>query len=206
MRKIKSILIALLVSLSLLSPIAAYSQGNVTYQGNASGFVFKPGSDKSPTDLFPNFKDVMPGDSVSDKIEVKNGSTKTVKLYLRALAPENNSEFLSEMNLTVKASNTTSNAPANQAAGLSNWVLLGEFKPGGSTTLDVTIDIPVTMSNEYQKSVGTIVWEFKAEEMAGTGTYVPGTGDSNNLLLYGGLFMISVCSVYVLNRWRKKYQ
>ena len=70
----KKIVVLLMTALLLLSfAVTSFAaDGKVTYSGNAGDFVFEPGSDQSLTDLFPNFKDVMPGDSLTQKITVKN--------------------------------------------------------------------------------------------------------------------------------------
>lgn len=54
---------------------AAYADtGSVTYDGNAQSFVFLPGSDYSPSDLFPDFKGVMPGDRLTQTLRLRNDS------------------------------------------------------------------------------------------------------------------------------------
>ena len=63
MKKLIVLLTVCILALSTVMPVYA-ADGKVTYSGNAGKFVFEPGSDYSLTDLFPNFKDVMPGDSI----------------------------------------------------------------------------------------------------------------------------------------------
>ena len=80
--------------------------GSVTYEGKANEFIFAPGSEYSDTDLFTNFKGVMPGDVLTEKIPVKNAKPTGVKIkiYMRALgAQEGTDDFLNQMTLTVKS-------------------------------------------------------------------------------------------------------
>ena len=141
--------------------------GEVSYEGEADGFAFAPGSSSSPTDLFSNFNDVVPGDELTDSVDVKNNGDKTVRLYMRALGDvDGDAAFLSQMNLKVeKSGGTLFDAPADQTAGLTDWVLLGTMAPGAKATLDLTLSVPITMGNDSQDAVGKIGWQFKAEEV-----------------------------------------
>ena len=69
----------------LVSMVSIQASSNVTYVGDSSGFVFKPGSDHSITDLFPSFKNCMPGDTLQEQIEIRNGSDKAVNIYMKVL-------------------------------------------------------------------------------------------------------------------------
>lgn len=59
------VFLALIVNLTMTAYAA---EASVTYEGSAQKFIFEPGSDDSPTDLFPGMKDIMPGDSITQKI------------------------------------------------------------------------------------------------------------------------------------------
>ena len=110
MKKILSLLTAFLILFSATVSVSA-DNASVTYSGDAGEFIFKPGSDESLTDLFSNFKDVMPGDSIKQNITVKNDASNKVKvkIYIRSLGAQNESkEFLSKLNLRVAKSSENS--------------------------------------------------------------------------------------------------
>ena len=191
-------------------PVAALD-GQVIYAEGAEKFFFLPGTDYSPTDLFPDFKDVMPGDSIQQKILVKNDVSNDckIKIYMRALgAHEDSVEFLSQLNLTVaKGTDTVMfDAPADQRAQLTDWVYLGTLYSGGECELIVTLDVPVTLDNQFKSLVGYLDWEFAVKELpVGPGDpEPPQTGDNSRILLWAGLMAGSAVMLVILLFGRKK--
>ena len=63
MKRILSKISILLVAMVLATGAVFAADGSVTYEGGAEEFVFLPGSEYTETDLFDNFKGVMPGDT-----------------------------------------------------------------------------------------------------------------------------------------------
>ena len=213
MKKCFALFCAIAVLLGCMLTVFA-AEGNVTYSGDAGKFIFTPGGDDSLTDLFPNFKDVMPGDTLTQPITIKNDASNKVKIkvYMRASgAHEESAEFLSQLHLRVKKSedNTMAymfDAQANEKAQLFEWVCLGTLYSGGEINLDVSLDVPVELDNRFQNQVGYLDWEFMIEELEiePTDPEPPKTGDDSNALLWFGLMFGSAAALFLLILLKKK--
>ena len=202
MKRFLPLLTVLLLVVTLAAPHAQAS--SVSFVGGAEKFVFTPGTEEYPTDLFGGFKGVMPGDTLTEQITIRNDAADKVKikLYIRSLgAQEETNAFLSQLKLTVKQKENSIlfAAPADQTAQLTDWVYLGEIYSGGNITLDVTLEVPVTMGNEFSNLTGYIDWEFKVEELPAepTDPQPPVTGDTR-LFIFGGLLLLSLLAILLL--------
>lgn len=213
MKKIITLLITLVLLLSSTVTVFA-ADGKVTYSGNAGNFVFEPGSEHSLTDLFPNFKGVMPGDTLTQNITVKNDADNNVKvkIYVRSLgAHEDSVEFLSQLGLKVAKSEENEmaymfDAAANETAQLTDWVCLGTLYSGGEVNLDVTLNVPTSLDNEFQSKIGYLDWEFMIEEfpVEEGDPKPPQTGDNSNMGLWFAIMICSGAMLIILLFWRKK--
>ncbi len=211
----KKVILFVVLILSLSSVLPVYAEdGKVTYNGNARDFIYEPGSKHSLTDLFTNFKGVMPGDTLTQKITVKNDVSHNVKvkIYIRSLgAHEDSVEFLSQLGLKVAKSEENKmaymfDAAANETAQLTDWVYLGTLYSGGEVNLDVTLSVPVELPNEFQNKIGYLDWEFMIEEypVEDTDPEAPPTGDNSQIGLWFAILICSLFMLIILLVWRKK--
>ena len=199
-----SVFLTVMIAVYAVVPALA-ADSSVTYDGGAQKFVFAPGSRYSPSDLFDSFKSVMPGDSLTQRITIKNDVSNNVKvkLYLRSTgAQEGTEEFLSKMNLTViqERESELFAASADQTAGLTDWVCLGTFYSGAEIDLNVVLDIPDTMDNTFQNAVGQLEWQFRAEELPvdPEDPQPPQTGEGTSVWLAAGICFASFSLMFFL--------
>ena len=188
-----TMIVALVLVAALAAGLGIWATGEaniptVTYYDGTDGagarFTFThTGSD---TNLFPNFSNCMPGDSLTQTIRVqadsKNG-TQGAKIYLRAETdgtasakdgtPLTYSDVLDHIGMTVSkngvvlASSKTAKlfTELDAADGLKNNVLVAEVYPKGEPQdLDVTISVDPAMGNAFQEAAAHITFVFSVED------------------------------------------
>ena len=227
MKKTLKTISALALALVLLLGMGAtaFAESKVTYEGGAEKFVYLPGSEYTETDLFENFKGVMPGDVITQEITVQNNYTKAekVKIYLRAVVHDEQGnplseevartedlvsmqDFLSQLTMTVKQGDKVLfSASPDELDGLKENVLLGTFPGRSKTILTVELSVPFELGNEYANRVGEVDWIFTAEEV----TKTVQTGDDSDLILWAALMTLSLVTaagvILTLNRKNKEH-
>ena len=181
-KAILSLVLMLLTVMSLAATAFAASP-SITFNGFTSGFDFKPGSEYTETDLFGSFKNVMPGDTVTETITFTNSAADCdfVNLYMRAeahdetenpLSPkvaENETiatmtDFLSKLSMKVwNGTELIYDASPDELDGLKENKFLGTFRTGETATLKVELTVPIELGNEYANRVGEVDWIFHVE-------------------------------------------
>ena len=175
----------LLVLLAGLVPAALAADpaptASITYSGRNS-FAFAPGSNYTATDLFNDFKGVMPGDTLTQIIEFKNVATDCdyVNLYMKAVPHDETNplsekvaaeetlatmtDFLQQLTMTVKVDDKVIyQAKPDQTAGLTDYVYLGKVASKETKNLIVELNVPADLGNKYANRVGEVDWQFKVE-------------------------------------------
>lgn len=172
----------LLVVMSM-SVTAFAASPSIMFEGFSKGFDFQPGSEYTETDLFGSFKNVMPGDTVTETITFTNSATDCdfVNLYMRAEAHDETdnplspkvaekesvatmTEFLSKLSMKVwNGTELIYDASPDQLDGLKSNKFLGTFHTGETATLKVELSVPIELDNKYANRVGEVDWIFHVE-------------------------------------------
>ena len=212
-KKLSALLLTLVFSMSTMATSFAdeVKEPTVTYKGvENENFSFEPGSNYTTTDLFSDFKNVMPGNHLEDQIKIVNGykGSRALKLYMGAklhgepdaegnvenpiseevLANlkgdtyeeklENMHQFLHQLTLTIKTEDAKGNeftvyegSPDQLENGFegSENIFLGKLSKNKSVTLNVTLDVPFEMGNEFAYCIGEVDWIFLIERYNGGG-------------------------------------
>lgn len=186
-----SLLLALMTVMGI-SMTAFAADSSVTFK-DGKLTVFEPGSAYTNSDMFDNFKGVMPGDTRSEEITVQNKSKDYdyIKVYMRAVLHDESGnpisekvlnelrnderreqtseaaymyDFLSQLSMTVKnGTDEIYNASPDELAGLVENVYLGTLRKDQSLKLNVELAVPIEMGNEYANRIGEVDWVFVVE-------------------------------------------
>ena len=227
MKRFMTLLMALVMILSLATTVFA-SSSIITYTGKDKIIEIAPGTAYTDTDLFVDFKGVMPGDKRTESITIKNDykGCDYVKVSIRGLlhdaagnpvspkvleelkADDRKGElteieymhkFLDQLTLTVKKGTDLiyTGHPSTLEKGFEDGkdVYLGSLDKGKSMTLDVTLEVPIEMGNEFADRIGEVDWvlvvsEFNYEDAK--------TGDETLILPYVILMAVAAAGLAVM--------
>lgn len=163
------------------------------FNGDDQKLILDSGNSVEKADLFTNFKEIMPGDVLTQTITVTNRSKDSdyISLYLavesrvfdQETVNKNSSEyeksaeefakFMNKLNLEVKHKNAV---VYNKAPHLSQELIkLGDFYPGETSEITAKLTIPVELGNEFSEYYGEVDWIFVAESKDKTSSGNPGT-------------------------------
>lgn len=235
-RAIFSLVLMLLVVTSLT--VTAFAQStqsgaDIVYKGKNKLIITPKSGHHTSSDLFGNFKAVMPGDAKTETVTFRNESTTArtnyVKLYIVAVPHgETNipvdehitdvdemNDFLSNFTMTVAQGGKEifKGKPNEVGTFGGTGCLLGTFRKGEGTTLTVTLTMDIEADNTAANQEGEVDWKFIAEEYttAKPPTVTPGkliqTGQLNQpiwVLGVAGLVLVALGIVLVAKKKERK--
>ncbi|MCR5782521.1 MAG: hypothetical protein K6G90_07250 [Clostridia bacterium] len=183
-KKAAALLAAISILFTLILP--AFAAGTVVYT-DAREIEILPG-DQKPLGLFGHYtKDLMPGETVTFRILVRNSGKIPVNLYLKAADPDDatyelndadkelSKALLREMPMHIDLVDGDakkslfdgfSDGTSGSARNMREFISLGISNAGSERYLEVSVTVPPTLDNTYQKAIGIIDWILRVEETA----------------------------------------
>lgn len=231
MRKVCSLLLALLIVASLAIPVFAKNvedPGTINFGvGKTKTVTITPDlGAKTTTDLFGSFKGVMPGDTREEVISLRNWALQYdyIKVYLKAdphdkdndpkIGALHNVDFLSQLELTVtNGSKVIYHAGPNEkyqlddAGDLEEAVYLGKLTRSNSIKsmeLGVELKVPIELDNTYANAMGEVDWVFLFEGH----NYPKDNPKTGDYVIMGAIVLLVVSGstllILLINKRRKK--
>lgn len=201
----KNIISALVMGTLLLANSVAYAAP----VDDGPGISYQPGTktievDGNATDLFTNMKDLSPGATAKQVIQLSNNGAEDVVFYLQAWPTEGakfdseeakvlSDELLDLMELEVSVTlkgqepkviySGLASGKIEESAGdtLTKGVLLGKVAAGQTAAITATLIVPGDkVDNRFQSAEAKIDWRFQCElaDPTGGGGEPPGGGGS----------------------------
>lgn len=177
---VRFLVAALFGAALLLAPVSAYAAEapSITYDGNArqltvSGVEAPSGG----VDLFPAFKDLMPGDTREQPIKIEaKGVQGQVSILVHAVVDEDTARALEPISLTAAVSAGPSSGVLEMgtpASVFAETAKVATFAADGNATLDLRLSVPTSVGNELADASKTIRWEITAEDDSGELDAIP---------------------------------
>lgn len=129
---------------------------SVVYEGKALGLV------ASSENFFENWPSLMPGDTKTGTLVLKNSGKKTVEIFFENELKDKN-PILDKVNLKITMGDKVIyNGPIS---GLIKKTSLGKLKIGESEELKYEVSLPAELGNEYTLQDIEATWIFSVEEI-----------------------------------------
>lgn len=168
-RSLRCVVAAILCVVALAVPARAFADTPaIAYDGNArqltvSGATMSSGE----PDLFPAFKDLMPGDEREQQIEIRATGVKSqVRVFVRAVVGHETTHLLSPITLTAAVSDASADwlQAGTPGSVFAHPTQVATFTSDGSTVLNLQLSVPTSVGNELADANKTIRWEITAED------------------------------------------
>ena len=173
--------LAFTLALAMGLSLPAFADSGVTFKSAQEGFAITSDSAYTATERFAGLKGAMPGDLLKDTVEITNEAADSdlIRVYLRAEPHDEAAnppvyqggetvasmqDFLSQ--LTMRVYNGTEliyESSPDQPDALTENVCLGDIANGETLTLNLELEVPIELGNEYANRAGEVDWVFLAE-------------------------------------------
>ncbi|MDD7740567.1 MAG: hypothetical protein PUJ62_11005 [Lachnospiraceae bacterium] len=161
-----------------------------------------------PNDFFANFGVLMPGDLVSDVIQIQNQSKTATELFFSARSGKSDESLSEQIKLVIELDGKQLYTGSLRSESLQEGISLGNFDSGCDKSLKFTLSVPQELKNEYAMAQADETWIFSARfEELPSKAYGPATGDGHNILVWSfcaaGALLILV-TIGIIGKKRRK--
>lgn len=195
--KIKRVLLILICVVIMLFSASKLSYAlspnpTIVYDGLTNDFNF---FNVDNNDLFYNFKELVPGDTKEEIINIKvNNISEKRSLYLTV--NYQNKRILDNINITVYADD---NIILDNDSIKSDYIKLKTFDNSGKLKLKIKVEVPVFAGNELSDLSQSIRWDLFIENENGDKFKIPSTIDDSNIYTYVLIFIITfIALIFIL--------
>lgn len=166
---LRCVMAAIVCLIALTVPARAFADTpTISYDGNARQLTVSGATGSSgESDLFLAFKDLMPGDTRDQQIEVRATGVKSqVRVFVRAVVDRETARLLSPITLTASAGDASTGWLQTGTPGsvFAHPTQVATFTSDGSTVLNLQLSVPTSVGNELADASKTIRWEITAED------------------------------------------
>lgn len=166
---LRCVVAAIFCIAALVAPAHAFADTpTIAYDGNARQLTVSGATGTSgEPDLFPAFKDLMPGDVREQQIEIRATGVKSqVCVFVRAVVDNETASLLSPITLTATVGDASTGWLKTGTPGsvFAHPTQVVTFTGDGSTVLNLQLSVPTSVGNELADASKTIRWEITAED------------------------------------------
>lgn len=136
----------------------------VTFKNRSEGFV------RIGDDFFSNWGQLMPGDTVSDKVQLKNAYGRSVTIYFQTETIASD-ELLKAVHLEIRNKDKIIYSGTMDGA-VKDGVELAYLRRGDTAELTYTLSVPPELNNKYAMMATKTKWIFNAVMKPASGTGV----------------------------------
>lgn len=203
------------LGLTYTEPETTSETTKVSFLGEKEGFDITT----SQTDLFANFKNLMPGTSRTQEITLANKSSKKTHLSLAAEAVDQEKMSDKQLELVNKLLNeygiieiscdgsSLYKGPVSGTAAGTNMlkpISLCDLDAGTSKNMTVKLELSPDMDNQYMELLGKVRWVFTADGEDAKGSITPvKTGDISRktmLISFAGASALLASGMWLARR------
>lgn len=216
MKKLKTtIQLTLILGLFLTSHLTIYAANQT--------IIFDHQNQSIQSDLFDHCKGLMPGDQRNENIIIENHykEYEYIKIYMQAVANKKENiqsiqnpsdqdiikmnEFLSQLTMDISTSGQRIfNGSPDQQGDLENKILIGKLNANEKLNLQVKLDVPLSLGNEYAYNQGEIDWIFTIEGINKITDQPIITGDETKRVIFVSLNLVAISTIIYLKKSKKE--